>query len=291
MDLTSGLCCPGATVHATTPVRWRADLIKHEVTEEFCGSGPTHWHAKTRGIDACVPIMFANERECKLMSDAGTGPGVITNDGCPVDVYAALSPRHEADLVRALVTPGASVLELGVGTGLLAEPLAASGLRVVGVDDSPEMLSYLERAEPVLAKIEHLELDERFDVVLLASHLVNTADEAERRLFIATAARHCKPGGHVVAEWHTPTWFDGLVSGRVTRRTVGDFAVSLEVKGLVEGLLTATVAYERRSRRWTQDFQARRLTRADLSAAFDRSGLLLGEALTDDESWVVARPA
>ena len=44
---------------------------------------------------------------------------------------------------------GGRVLELGVGTGRLALPLAARGLAVTGVDASPEMLERLRAKDGV----------------------------------------------------------------------------------------------------------------------------------------------
>ena len=43
--------------------------------------------------------------------------------------------------MHAAVPPGASILELGCGTGRILWPLAALGHPVTGVDDSPEMLA------------------------------------------------------------------------------------------------------------------------------------------------------
>jgi SAM-dependent methyltransferase len=86
----------------------------------------------------------------------------------------------------------------GSGPGLIAEPLAERGYRVVAVDNSPEMLAYLSRAVPVLGDIEVLELGERFSL-----HIVGCVDEVtgqQNRIdrFLATAARHVKASGRVV---------------------------------------------------------------------------------------------
>ena len=43
----------------------------------------------------------------------------------------------------AMLAEGGPVLELGVGTGRLALPLAARGVEVYGVDTSPEMVAQL----------------------------------------------------------------------------------------------------------------------------------------------------
>ncbi len=55
--------------------------------------------------------------------------------------------------IAAVVGPGARVLELGVGTGRIALPLAGAGCRVVGIDLSAQMLAALSRqcsADPTL---------------------------------------------------------------------------------------------------------------------------------------------
>lgn len=59
--------------------------------------------------------------------------------------YGEPSPSPTAETVATLIElagPG-PVLELGVGTGRLALPLAAAGLAVHGIDNSPEMLDVL----------------------------------------------------------------------------------------------------------------------------------------------------
>lgn len=221
---------------------------------------------------------------------SGVGPGAITEDGCPVEVYAALPPRAEATWIRDSLAPGASVLDLGAGTGGLAEPLAEAGHRVVAVDDSLEMLSHLRHAETVHARIEDVRLDERFDLVLLASHLVNTPNVAQRSRFLATAAHHLAPNGRALLEWHRTEWFDALGPGSSQHGSIHGFAVTLHVHGLTNGLVTATVVYERDGTSWRQDFEALRLTHGDLEAALADAHLSLRREAAPGEDWIVARP-
>jgi SAM-dependent methyltransferase len=215
---------------------------------------------------------------------SGTGPGAITNDGCAVDVYLRLPTAGEPELIHAAVPPGASILDLGSGVGRIADPLVALGHRVVAVDDSPDMLAHVHAAEPVLSTIEALELGERFDAVLLASHLANTPDTTARRALFATARRHA--AGTVLCEWSTPEWFDGLHSG--PSRQVGPVAVRLEVHSLVDGVLDATVEYVVDDSRWTQRFQTRRFDDAELVAELAVNGLTFDRFLTDDHAWFAA---
>jgi SAM-dependent methyltransferase len=88
----------------------------------------------------------------------GTGPGAITPDGCAVDFYARMTAMGEPEIVHEAAGPGASILELGCGTGRITHPLAELGHEVVAVDESPEMLAHVHGAQTVCARIEDLAL-------------------------------------------------------------------------------------------------------------------------------------
>ncbi|GGN88168.1 hypothetical protein GCM10010112_71400 [Actinoplanes lobatus] len=77
------------------------------------------------------------------------GGGVVTPDGCTVEVYLHLPANGEPDLIDRAVPEGSRILELGCGTGRLANVLAARGHDVVGVDESAAMLSHLRGVTPV----------------------------------------------------------------------------------------------------------------------------------------------
>lgn len=53
-----------------------------------------------------------------------------------------------AQAAVAWIGPGARVLEVGVGTGRIAKPLAAHGVRVIGVDLARQMLAQLRATLP-----------------------------------------------------------------------------------------------------------------------------------------------
>lgn len=68
----------------------------------------------------------------------------------------------------------ASLLELGVGTGRLAIPLAQHGYRVHGIDASPSMLAKLHENDATggvtssVGDFSALVVEERYDLVLIA---------------------------------------------------------------------------------------------------------------------------
>ncbi len=113
-----------------------------------------------------------------------------------------------ADFLAGLLRPGARVLELGVGTGRLALPLAARGLEVHGVDSSPAMLARL-RAKPGADSVPVVEgdfadvgtsVEGSFDLVLLAfNSLFELLDQdAQCRCVAGAAARLASDGVFVV---------------------------------------------------------------------------------------------
>jgi SAM-dependent methyltransferase len=223
------------------------------------------------------------------MPASGTGPGTITPDGCAVELYVLLQPMGEPEIVHAAVPAGASVLELGAGAGRVTHPLLALGHPVVAVDESAEMLARIRGAETVRGRIEDLDLRRRFDVVLLASFLVNTDDRDLRRRFLATCRRHVRDGGRVLIQRHPPAWFDEAAEGEGVAGGVLHRLRDLRRPG--PGLLAATVEYQVGERVWTQTFTTERLDDEALAAALAGAGLAVDAYLTGDGSWVRAVPA
>jgi ubiquinone/menaquinone biosynthesis C-methylase UbiE len=107
---------------------------------------------------------------------------------------------------------GGPVLELGVGTGRLAIPIAELGLEVVGIDASPAMLDQLREkrggasVEAVLGDMADPPVgDRRFAVVLVAYNtLFNLIEVEAQRRCLARAAERLLPGGSVVVEAFVP---------------------------------------------------------------------------------------
>ncbi len=214
---------------------------------------------------------------------------MITPDGCAVDFYARMTEMGEPAIVHDAVAPGASILELGCGAGRITHPLAVLGHPVVAVDESPEMLAHVRDAETVCAGIEDLALGRRFDVVLLASHFINTDDTAARTAFLAACRRHVADDGCVIIQQQAPGWFASAADAE--RERDGIIFRVRDVSRPAPDLVSATMEYVDGNRVWTQTFTARRLDDAELTAVLQEAGLRLDRYLADDHSWLRALPA
>jgi SAM-dependent methyltransferase len=213
---------------------------------------------------------------------------VITPDGCAVDFYARMTEMGEPAIAHDATGPGASILELGCGTGRITRPLVALGHPVVAVDESPEMLAYVGGAETVCARIEGLDLGRLFDAVLLASHLINTHDIVTRTAFLAACRRHVADDGAVIIQQHAPAWFASVAEAENTRDGIV-FRIR-DVSRPAPGLVSATVEYADGDQVWTQTFTARRVDDAEMAAVLADAGLRLDRYLTGDHGWLRAVP-
>ena len=131
---------------------------------------------------------------------------------------------------------GGSVLELGVGTGRLALPLAASGLHVHGIDASPDMLDRLA-AKPggsdidvTVADFSSFEVPGRFALAVLVFNTIFALpdQDAQVRCFECVAA-HLDPGGCFVVEAFVPNPARFSEGQSVRLRTMTPERVALDV--------------------------------------------------------------
>ncbi|SFM70933.1 Methyltransferase domain-containing protein [Pseudonocardia ammonioxydans] len=132
---------------------------------------------------------------------------------------AGHDPHGEAGLAQALLTedPEGPVLDGGCGTGRVAIELDRRGIAVTGVDPDPDMISAARAKAPGLrwevCGLEHLDLPERFGLVVLAGNVIPYA--TDRSGVVAGCARHLRPGGLLLAGftlqpgWPTPDEYDG----------------------------------------------------------------------------------
>ncbi|WP_042400752.1 class I SAM-dependent methyltransferase [Streptacidiphilus carbonis] len=221
---------------------------------------------------------------------AGTGPGPITPDGCAVELYERLPIGEEPDVIEAAVPAGASILELGCGVGRVTHPLLERGFTVTAVDESAEMLERVHGARTVRSPIEDLDLGgERFDVVMLASFLVHAGDLAVREGLLRTCRRYVADDGcvlfqkegegwHERAPWERPAYGGKAVFRLASSEPVGD------------GVRSVQFDYVFPDAAWTQVFLSRPLTDEAFAEALAGAGLSVETYLTEDRTWVRARP-
>jgi len=204
-------------------------------------------------------------------------------------VYTRLPAGDEPDVIASAVPAGARLLELGCGTGRVTHPLLARGFLVTAVDESPEMLRRVRGARTVCSSIETLDLDERFDVVLLSSFLVHAGDVRVREALLRTCRRHVADDGCVLIQREGEDWHD-----RVPReRRAGDALVRIVSAAPTEDpeVSSFRTEYVFPDGTWAQTFLSRRLSREQFERALADAGLAVDAYLTDDRTWVRALPA
>lgn len=138
------------------------------------------------------------------------------------DLHVDLSPDSAVAVIAGYAAGGA-VLEFGIGTGRIALPLAATGLRVDGIDGSPEMIEQL-RGRPggsalrvEIGDFSTTTTGRQYTVVVLAFDTINAlpTQEAQVQTF-RNAAAHLEPSGVFLVENWVPD-VAGFHSGRAVR--------------------------------------------------------------------------
>jgi SAM-dependent methyltransferase len=112
----------------------------------------------------------------------------------------------EARYVDGLLPPRSRVLDAGCGTGRVASELARRGHRVTGVDNDASMLAEA-RKDPAVTWLEAdlavLDLEDRFDLVLLAGNVIVFVEPGTEQQAVDRLAAHLRPGGLLVSGWRT----------------------------------------------------------------------------------------
>ena len=129
----------------------------------------------------------------------------------------SVGPEFEADVidltvdVLAELAAGGAALELAIGTGRIALPLAARGVPVSGIELSPAMAAQLRAKDDaqlvtvMIGDMATTRVDGAFRLVYLvfnAIGLLTTQDE--QVACFANAAAHLEPGGSFVIEKGVP---------------------------------------------------------------------------------------
>jgi 2-polyprenyl-3-methyl-5-hydroxy-6-metoxy-1,4-benzoquinol methylase len=128
-------------------------------------------------------------------------------------------------LARAARQP---VLYLGAGAGRLAVPLVRAGIELVLVDAHPAMVAHLRRRLPASevhqALIEELDLGRTFELVVVPSNILTTAE------LLHGAARHLAMDGRLAFELTNPHWLEAGGNERFRVISLDPAAARIEVE-------------------------------------------------------------
>jgi SAM-dependent methyltransferase len=137
-------------------------------------------------------------------------------------MFAPAVVEPVVDFLAELAGDGAA-LEFAVGTGRIAIPLAARGVRVHGIDLSEAMLARLrakpgaETVQATAGDIAGTTVDGTFSLVYLVFNTIgNLTTQDQQVACFVNAARHLEPGGCFVIEVGVPA-LQGLPHGQTHR--------------------------------------------------------------------------
>jgi SAM-dependent methyltransferase len=167
-------------------------------------------------------------------------------------MYDQMMATETRDSVATLaeLAGGGKVLELAIGTGRVALPLAARGLTVHGIEASEAMVAKLREKPggsdiPVeIGDMAEVRVNDTFDLIYLVFNTIFnlTTQEAQVRCF-HNAARHLNAGGVFVVETVVPD-LSGFVDGQ---RMKGSWARmdSARFEIAIHDPVAQTVAFQR----------------------------------------------
>jgi SAM-dependent methyltransferase len=135
----------------------------------------------------------------------------------------------------------------------------------------------------VCADIFTLALGQHFDVVLAASHLINTPEPDQREALLRVCVDHLRPGGRVLVERYSPGW---LLTAEAATGRLGPVVVDFQPGEVSEGSRAASVTYRLAGQEWSQHFEASDIDDGELGRLAETVGLRLGRTLDDAETWV-----
>ena len=167
----------------------------------------------------------------------------IYDDVFPPHIIEHYLRRRASFVLRQAAAQGQSALDVGAGTGLLAERLSDLGLGVVALDPFPQMLGKLCQRRPdietVVAHGDDIPFaDDVFDLTYSVAVMHHIAEPSQVRRTLSEMVRVTRPGGRILVWDHNPLnpyW--SLLMRRVPQDTGAERLVPLPE--LVAGLRNA----------------------------------------------------
>jgi ubiquinone/menaquinone biosynthesis C-methylase UbiE len=168
----------------------------------------------------------------------------------PAHIVKHYLRRRARSLLRH--APAATALDVGAGTGLLAERLSDFGLQVVALDPFAQMLEQLRQRRPEIATSVAHGHDipfpaSSFDLTYSVAVMHHIAQPELVRRTLAEMVRVTRPGGHIVIWDHNPLnpyW--PLIMRRVPQDNGSERLVPL--RELVSGLTEEGASVQRAER-------------------------------------------
>jgi ubiquinone/menaquinone biosynthesis C-methylase UbiE len=121
----------------------------------------------------------------------------------------------ELELIKSLVEPGASILDIGAGTGRHAIPLAEAGYDVTVIDSASQMLNQLKAKSTKLQIIEADILNFKFsalsfDLIIMMWNAWNeiALTDTDASSLLKKLSVALKPGGKILINIDNPANFD-----------------------------------------------------------------------------------
>ena len=184
------------------------------------------------------------------MKDILDGFGASTFGELYADEYDERHDPGTTDQAVSLLTglsTGRQTLELAIGTGRVAIPMAQQGVQISGLDGSPEMLEKLKEKSGTLdipssvADMSDFQLSKTFGFAFLVFNTFYnlTSQEAQVNCFKSTA-NHLEAGGHFLLEMFVPNFelFSGVRVRDMTMNT-------MVIEGAEHDPVTQTVEFQR----------------------------------------------
>jgi SAM-dependent methyltransferase len=138
-------------------------------------------------------------------------PVAAEYDESSADMFQPAVVDPAVDFLAGLAGPGAA-LELGIGTGRIALPLARRGVRVHGIDLSEAMVARLrakpgaERIGVTIGDFATTVVKGRFSLAYLVFNTIgNLTTQDEQVACFQNVAAHLEPGGRFVIEVGVPS--------------------------------------------------------------------------------------
>ncbi len=161
-----------------------------------------------------------------------------------------VTETHDSVETLAELAGGGKVLELAIGTGRVALPLAGRGLTVHGIEASEAMVAKLREkpggsAIPVeIGDMAEARVEGTFDLIYLVFNTIFnlTTQKAQVRCF-KNAARHLSPRGMFVVETVVPDFSEYVDGQRMKGSWANMDAARFEIA--IQDRVAQTVAFQR----------------------------------------------